>query len=119
MGNDRSWIAPITGAVFVVLAIVSFALLGDSPTVADDSAQEIASFYADNESKLGVSAILEAIGATMLVFFGGYLRRVLRDAEGAGGILSAVAFAGTIIFATGLAIDASLALAMVEASEDI
>ncbi len=73
----------------------------------------------DNKGAQFFSAILGAIAATLFVFFGGYLRRVLRDAEGPGGVLSAVAFAGTIIFATGLAIDATITFTLAETADDI
>jgi hypothetical protein len=119
MRNDRSWFAPLTGAAFVVLVIVAFAIGGEPPNAKDDSAQEIAKFYGDNEGKVILGAALAAIAATLFVFFGGYLRSVLREGEGEGGILSAVALAGTIIFATGLAIDSSLTFALADTADDI
>ena len=119
MGNDRNWLTPLVGAAFVVLVIVGFMVGGEPPDSTEDSAREIVDFYADNDSKQTISAVLEGIAATLFVFFGGYLRRVLREAEGPGGMLSAVAFAGTIIFATGLAIDATITFTLAETAEDI
>ena len=94
MGRDRSWLAPLTGVAFFVLAIIAFAVSGEAPDPTEDPTREIVDFYVDNEGAQFFSAILGAIAATLFVFFGGYLRRVLRDAEGPGGVLSAVAFAG-------------------------
>ena len=54
-----------------------------------------------------------------LVFFGGHLRRVLAAAEGPGGMLSAIAFAGTVVMALGIAIDMTISIALAEAAEDV
>jgi hypothetical protein len=119
MGSNGNWWAPLTGLAFIVLVIIAFAIGGEPPDPTDDSAEEIVEFYVDNESSQTVSAVLAGIAGTLFVFFGGYLRRVLRNAEGEGGILSAVAFAGAIIFALGLAIDGTITFALAETAEDI
>jgi hypothetical protein len=119
MGKDKSWLVPLTGLAFFVLVIVAFAIGGEPPDATDDSAQEIVDFYVDNDSAQMVSGALAAIGGTLFVFFGGYLRRVLRDAEGERGVLSAVAFAGAIIFAIGLAIDGTITFTLADSAEDI
>ena len=117
MGN-REWLAPLTGVLFVALVIVGF-IVGGEPPSADDPAQEIVDFYVDNKDSVMIGAGLIGIAATLFVFFGGYLRKVLRAAEGEGGVLSAVSFAGVIIFAAGVAIDATLSFGMAESAEDI
>jgi hypothetical protein len=118
MNRENSWLAPLTGVLFVVVVIVAFVISGEPPEV-DEPAQEIVDFYVDNQDMVIVGVILEGIAATLFVLFGGYVRRVLRDAEGERGILSAVAFAGTIIFAVGLAIDGTISIALAETAEDI
>jgi hypothetical protein len=119
MENDRSRFAPLTGLVFVVLAIVAFAIGGEPPDPSDDSAQEIVDFYVDEDSSQMFSAAIEAIAGTFFVFFAGSLRRVLRDAEGPGGTLSAVSFAGAIILGLALAIDGTITFALAETADDI
>lgn len=119
MRRDMSRLAPLTGLAFLVLAIVTFAVSGEPPDPTEDSAREIVDFYVDNHDSQIVSAILTAIAGTLLVFFGGSLRRVLRDAEGPNGTLSAVAFAGLIIIALGLAIDATIGFTLAETADDI
>ena len=59
------------------------------------------------------------IAATLLVLFGGYLRKVLRAAEGEGHVLSSVVLAGATIVAVGAAIDATLSVTLVETVDDI
>ena len=119
VNDDKRWLAPLTGLAFVVLAIAGFALSGEPPDATDEPAQAIVDFYVDNEGAQMLGAIMEGIAATLFVFFGGVLRRVLRAAEGEGGTLSAVAFAGTIIFATGLALDGTITIALTETAGDI
>ena len=59
------------------------------------------------------------IAAALLLFFAGYLRKVLRAAEGEGGMLPAVALAGATVMAVGAAIDAMISFALAEAADDI
>jgi hypothetical protein len=59
------------------------------------------------------------LAATFLLFFGGWLRRLLRDAEGPGGILSAVALGGAIVFSAGAAVGGSVHLALADLADDI
>src|ERR671915_1674289 len=118
--NDRSWIAALTGVGFLVLAIASVASGGgEPPDPTEDPVEEIVEFYVDNEGQIWISALLQALAAALLVFFAGYLRRVLRAAEGAGHTLSAVVLAGATILATGIAIDATLNITLVETAEDL
>ena len=114
-----SWLVPLTGALFVVLLIVGFMVGGEPPDVTDDSTAKIVDFYTDNKDAVIFGAVLAAIAGTLFVFFGGYLRQVLLEAEGPGGILSSVAFAGMIIFAAGIAIDSTITFGLAETADDI
>ena len=116
--NNKRWLVPLTGLLFVVLAIVG-SLLGGEPKDAGNPAQEIADHYIDNKSSIIFGAALFGIACVALVFFAGYLRTVLRRAEGEGGMLSALVLVGAAIMAVGLAIDATLLFAIAEAAEDI
>jgi len=119
MRRDNTWLAPLTGLAFLVLVVIAFLTGSESPDASQDSAGEVVEFYVDNKGSFMFLAALEAVAATLFVFFAGSLRRVLRDAEGPGGILSAVAFAGAIIFATGIAIDATITFTLAETADDI
>jgi hypothetical protein len=119
MRNDRGWLAPLTGLAFVLLAIVAFMIGGEPPDVTEDPTREVVDFYVDNKDQQMVGGALIGVAGTLFVFFGGVLRRILSDAEGERGILSAVAFAGTVIFAVGLAIDGTISFALAETADDI
>jgi hypothetical protein len=111
---NRNWIAPGCGALFVVMAIVAFALTGEGQDPAKKTAEEIANYYQDNDTKHIIGALLAAAAGIPLLFFAGWIRRVLRNAEGEGGMLSAVAFAGLIVIVAGLAAGASIHLALAD-----
>jgi hypothetical protein len=115
---NREMLAPLTGVALIVVVILGFAIGGEPPG-ADSSAEEIVDFYVDNDSSVMFGAALEGFAATLLIFFAGFLRQVLRAAEGEGHMLSAVAMAGAIVIAVGLAFDATLSFALAETAEDL
>lgn len=115
----KELIAPLTGVAFVIALVLGFIIAGEPPEAKDSTAQEIVQHYVDHKDATIVGAFLAALAALFLVFFGGHLRRVLRAAEGENGMLSAVAFAGTIIVAVAGAIDATISLALAETVKDV
>ena len=116
--NDRAWLAPLTGLAFFVVTLIVFTAFGEPPD-ADAPAQEIVDFYADNKDAQMVGGLLEGIAGTLFVFFGAVLHRHLRAVEGERYVLANVALAGTVIFATGLAIDATITFTLAETASDI
>jgi hypothetical protein len=93
-------LAPLTGVLFVVLAVAAFIISGETPGT-DDSPQKILNFYVDNDtSQLWAGAVL-AWSTVPLMFFLGVLRSTLHAAEGPIARLSAVAFGGGIVLIIG------------------
>jgi hypothetical protein len=114
----REWLVPLTGVVFLVLAIVSFTVGGEPPE-ANEPVREIIEHYVDNKDSIEIGAGMAGVAAMFLIFFGAYLRKVLAAAEGEGGILSHVVLIGTAIMALGIAIDGTISIAIAEAAEDV
>jgi hypothetical protein len=114
----RDWWTPLTGVAFLIVVIVGFTIAGEPPD-ADSPVQEIVDHYVDDKDSIMVGAILTGIAGTLLLFFAGSLRSTLRAAEGPGGVLSAVAFAGAIVLAVGAAIDGTISFALAEQADDI
>ena len=119
MNNRNYMLAALTGILFLVLAMVSTFVMGEPPDPKDDSVQEIVNFYTDNESEIWAATIMQMIATVALVFYGGYLRRLLRVAEGEGRMLSSVALAGITIVAVAIGVDATINVALVEEVDDI
>ena len=111
--------APLAGVLFLLMVIVAIVVTGEEPPGTDESAAEIAEFYKDNDSKMMISAALEAWAAVVLVWFGGSVRERIASVAPGGGRLAAIAFAGSIIAAVGLATDGALQFAAADAADDI
>ena len=94
-------LAPLTGVAFVVLFVVSFIILGETPDV-EDSADDVVTFWQDNEAEGIWSALFGIWGVVLAVWFAASVRTALRVMEGGVGRLSSLAFAGWIIFAVGM-----------------
>jgi hypothetical protein len=116
MRSER--LVPLTGVLFLVLLIASFAIGGEPPEASEDVG-EIVDHYVDNKDSIIIGAIGSGLAAVALVFFGGYLSRTLSDAQGGRGFLPSVVLAGTAIIAVGAGIDGTISFALAEAVEDI
>jgi hypothetical protein len=114
----RDWWAPLTGVAFVVLLIIGL-IVGGEPPDATDEVQEIVDFYVDDKDKIQLGGAISIIATSLLVWFGAVLRNWVRTPDGRGRVLGDVLFAGTIIAATGSAIDGTISFALAEAAEDI
>ena len=114
-----SRIAPLTGAAFVIVLIVGFAVGGDSPDAELGNARELVEHYTDNKDSVMFSAALLTLAAASMAFFGGYLRTVLRDRGGDSGFLPSMAMAGALAIAIGGAIDATIIFTLAETADDV
>lgn len=118
MSRNKEWLAPLTGVAFVVVGIIGFLISGE-PKSADEPVKEIVDFYVDKKDSVQISAIAGVVAGLFLIFFGAYLRKVLRAAGGEGETLSLVSFIGLVLVALGFAIDGTILFALAEAAEDI
>ena len=115
---NRNWLLPLTGLLFVVLLIVSFAVGGEPPD-ADEPVQEIVDHYVGNDAEIWIGTGIGALAVLSLLFFGAYMRRLFSEAEGPGGLLSPLILLATGIIAVGAGIDMTISVALAEAAEDI
>ena len=114
MSRKNYWLVPLLGALFVVLAIIAFILMGEPPSVDDNSADEIVDWYVDNHDEAIAGALIIAVGAVAFIFFANYLRAVFRETTASATIL-----AGAAIFVVGGAIDSTVLVATAEAADDV
>jgi hypothetical protein len=118
MDRSNEWLAPLTGVAFVVVGIIGF-IIGGEPKSADQPVNEVVNFYLDNKDSIEIGAILGVGASVLLIFFGAYLRKVLRAAGGEGEMLSLVSFIGLVLVGLGFAIDGTISFALAEAADDI
>lgn len=117
--TQQRWhvLAPLTGALFVLLAVLAFIIGGETPGT-EDSPQKVLDFYRDNgDSQLWAGAVL-AWSTVPLLFFLGVLKSTLRAAEGPIERLSAVAFAGGIVLVIGALSFAGFSFALGDIADD-
>ena len=118
MNGSKGWMVPLTGAAFIVVAIIGF-IVGGEPKDASHPAREIVDWYVDNKDSVEISAFIGVAATVLLVFFGAYLRNVLRTAAGGADMLSLVSFIGMVVVAVGFSIDATISIALAERADDI
>ena len=109
----KHWLVPLTGVVFVLLAIAGF-IVGGEPPDAEEPVQEIVDFYVDDKDSIVAGVFLLGLAIVSFIFFANYLRTLFRETA-----TSATILVGAAIFAVGGAIDGTLLIAMAEAADDI
>jgi hypothetical protein len=119
MGKISRWFPPFCGVLVAALIVAVNILLGEGEDAKDKSPAELVRHYDDNFAREIAAVICILFAAVFILYFGGWLRRLLRDAEGPDGVLSAVAFAGMIVFAAGAAVIGSIHFALTDLADDI
>jgi hypothetical protein len=111
--------APLSGLLAVALLVASIIVTGFDSVDTDDSTQKVVDFWADNDSKQVAGAFIGALSIVPFLWFLGSLRSTLRAGEGGTGRLSAIAYAGGIVFAATAAVDSSIQFAVAESVGDV
>lgn len=110
---DWSGRAPLSGLVFVVLAVAGNALQGSTPALHGD-ADAVADFYNDKATAIAIGMMLSLISVFFLAWFVAALRRHLRLSEGADGWISQLAGGGGVatltLLSAGFALNSAGAL---------
>jgi hypothetical protein len=115
---DGKRLAPLSGLVFVVLAVIAVVGIGGSTPGNDASAAKLASFYADNQVRQGLACFILAASVPFLVFFGIALARAASSSEGPTGFWNQVVVAGTILEAGALLVVVLAHFALVDAANN-
>ena len=87
-------LAPLSGVLYVVLAIAGTLLIGNFSFLAP--AEEIKAFYEDNSSRIEAGIYVSTPAVFFFFWFVGVVRDRLRAAEGGAGQLSGIAFGGGV-----------------------
>jgi hypothetical protein len=108
---------PLSGIVFLVLAIAGFMIAGDTPR-SDASAKAVADFYAENDQNGVVASYVLAWAASFLVVFGAVLgARFWRPGGDRVQVFPIVLVSGAVISAAGFLVAAALHFAVSEGAK--
>jgi hypothetical protein len=119
MDSQKRNLAPLSGALFVVLVLIAFIPLGGNTPEGDDSAQKVVSFYSDHETREIIASIVLGLGAVSLLFFAATLKQRLEAVRPDRGILPTVALGAGIIASGGFLAAATLHFALADYAGDI
>jgi hypothetical protein len=100
MTDRQSKLAPLTGVLFAVLAVVAVFTNNSETPEASASTAKVVAYYVVHRSEVETSAILFGLAFLVLVLFAGALRSYLRRTPAAEG-LGTLVLAGAILMAAG------------------
>lgn len=109
-------VAPLTGLLAVVLTVVGFLLIGDTPDV-DAPGRKVGAFYDAHQGRTFTSLYLLVIAGALFVFFAAYLARAIRSDSSRGDWLRRVVMAGGVLIAAGFWTGAAINLAIVDLAD--
>lgn len=112
-----SRLAPLSGALAVVLIVASFAAAGTAPKQ-DASTADVVSFYTEHDTGQLVSASVLSLGALFFLGFLGVLSHTLRSNSRRDPAWF-LCFGGGIVFVVGLTVFAGLTIALGDIAGDI
>jgi len=111
--------APLTGALFVALAVATFIVVGDNAPDVDDPLPDVVRYWSDNDGEEMAGAIMGAYASVLLLWFAGVTRSALRLVEGETGRLSATAFGGLVIAAGGVLVNSAIEFAAADSAGEV
>jgi hypothetical protein len=109
-------VLPLSGVVFLVLAIAGFVIAGDTPR-SDASAEKVAAFYADNYSNGIAASYVLAWAAPFLVVFGGVLATMFWRSASGMRVFPIVLVGGAVISGAGFLAASALHFAVSEGAK--
>jgi hypothetical protein len=117
VGNKWTRLAALTGAVFVVLVVLSISISGNMPAT-NATATTVRHYYLTHSGQMKASALLGGISVAFGLFFFGYLRAYFRRWAG-NEWLSSIFFGGAIIIGIGGALGAGLDFTLTDSPKSL
>jgi hypothetical protein len=114
--SDATTLALLAGVVFVVLTVVGFTIAGEPPA-SDASADEVVEYFTDNDTRVMIGCLLEALAGLAVLVFASSVSRVMRRSD--GGMLPTLVMAGATVLAAGIGADAALRFAAADVADDL
>jgi len=116
---DKRSLAPLTGALFVVLVIVAFIPLGGDTPDGDASAAKVVSFYSDHDTRNIIAAVLLVASTVPLLYFVALVRDRFSAGQPGHSALPGFAFGAGVATAAGFLVAAGIHFALADLADDI
>jgi hypothetical protein len=116
--KDLARFAPLSGVLFLVLAVIAGALAGEPPD-ADESALEHLEYWKDKEGSQVGAAIVGAYAAGALVWFAASVRDAIARVEPGPSRLASISFGGAVLVAAGLTVNSSIQFATADSVDEL
>jgi hypothetical protein len=110
--------APLTGVLFLVLAVIAGALAGEPPD-ADESALEHLDYWQDKEGAQIAAAIVGAYAAGALVWFAASVRDAIARVEPGPSRLASISFGGAVLLAAGITVNSAIQFATAKTADEL
>jgi len=115
---DVRRLLPLSGVVFVVLALVAVIGVGGDTPDTDAPVAEVSSFYDDNALRQGVGAFLLAVSVPFLIFFAVSIASRLRSPARDRPVWRYVFLGGATLTAATLLVTASVVFALADGGDN-
>jgi hypothetical protein len=101
MNDDRyARYGAATGVLAVVLILVGFSIATQDIPDVDGAPDDWGSYFTDNQGQIHTGTTIVGVGLFFFIWFLGSLRSALATAEGGGGRLTSIAYAGGLVSAS-------------------
>jgi hypothetical protein len=112
LAGSWHWLVPLLGVIFVALVVVSVALTAGSPD-SSSSGLTVVNYFLNHRDQQFAAAICTIIAIPVGLFFFGLLRGYLSRSRESR-TMTAIGFAGVVVFAAGGCISAGMQLALAD-----
>ncbi len=116
VNSDRT---ALTGALFVLLAVIGYVVLGGDTPDGDASGPSVVAYYSDHGNREIFAAVVLALSCVPLVFFSILLRNRIRPLVGEDSVLATGVLAGGLLGAAGLTVAASIHFSLGDYADNV
>jgi hypothetical protein len=119
-GGMTGRLLALSGAAFVILAVLAIVILGGDTPDGDASAAKVSSFYQAHQNRQNLAAFVLAAAVPLLVFFGVTLTSAVWPAQAVRRpIWPGVLAAGTVLAASAFALSAFIHFALADGADTV
>jgi uncharacterized membrane protein YhaH (DUF805 family) len=119
MDRTLDRLAPLTGALFTVFALVAFVGLGGDTPDSGDAPAKVVAFYTKHQDQQTIASLVLLFGVIALIFFAGSLRQAFLGPEPGAERRASIAYGAALLTAGGIALMAGSHFALADNAHKI